>query len=165
MILNYFKIAYKNLIRSGVFSFINILGLSIGLASALLIMIWVNEELSYEKFNENEEKLFRLIVKSESEGEEKFSALHPVPLVPYLKDSYSNISKATRYSPGWGSLIEYDQTFYKEVKVIEVDQDFFDMFTFPLIEGTKESLFTDIFSGYINFNYTNTKNCKIKPCS
>ncbi len=142
----YIKIAYRGFIRNKFFSLINIVGLAIGLASALLILIWINEETSYEDFNTNKDNLYRLIVENNDEGKTSLSAIHPVPLAPYLKETFPNIVNTTRYSPGWGSLVEYNNEQYKNILVIEVDHSFFDMFTYQLIKGNKKSLFADIFS-------------------
>ena len=81
MLKNYFKIAYRNLIRHKAYSFINLAGLAIGMASSILILLWVQNELSYDKFNKNAKQIYRVVC---SLGDFK-AAVNPAVMSPTLK--------------------------------------------------------------------------------
>ncbi|HEY2727216.1 MAG TPA: ABC transporter permease, partial [Parafilimonas sp.] len=135
MFKNFFKIAYRNLLRNKGFSFINITGLAIGMASAMLILLWVQNELSYDNFYQNKDRLYQSWNRDKgSDGLYNCWNVTPKPLAAALKQDYPEVQKATRF--GW------DETYLftvGEKKINEtgnsVDNDFLTMFQFPFLEG------------------------------
>src|ERR1700733_15026316 len=135
MIRNYLKTALRNLWRNKGFSLINILGLAIGLATCLLIIIYVMDELSYDHYNEKADRIYRL------DGEIKFGGNHfilavaPAPAGPAILQDYPEVEKECRFRANGGRLVKKGNQNIKEESVIMVDSTLFDVFTLPMIEG------------------------------
>lgn len=137
MLKNYLKIAFRHIIKHKVFSLINIAGLSVGIACCIFIFLWIQNELSYDRFHENKNDLYRIIIHSPMGT----IIASPYAMVPLLKESYPEIVKATRYY-GIDYAVKYeDKTFYETGGL--VDGDFFEMFTFPLVKGNPRDALPD----------------------
>jgi len=147
MINNYFKIAFRNLSRHKLYSAINILGLAVGMAACILILLWVKNETSYDRFHSNADDLYRISQEWQSPDKPaEFDATTPVPLEPVLKERFPEIIKATRFDDGELTLIKYDEQVFQDDKVALADPDFFEMFSFPLIKGDIRTVLSDDFS-------------------
>src|SRR5277367_3416263 len=96
MVKNFLKIAYRNIVRSKGFSIINISGLAIGMASAILILLWVQNELSYDSFYANSNRLYQSWNRDRGNDGIDCWNVTPKPLAPALKQDYPEIEKATR---------------------------------------------------------------------
>jgi putative ABC transport system permease protein len=143
MFKNYLKIALRVLKKHKAFSFINITGLAVGMACCVLILLWVQDELSYDKFHENNKRLYRLILKHEG----KWFTASPWALAPILKEEYEEVTLCTRYANRSFIAAHGERSFYESVAF--VDPDFFEMFTFPIIGGDPKALFPTINSAVI----------------
>ncbi len=136
MFKNYFKIALRNFIRQKGYTFINIAGLAIGIACCILIMLWVQDELSYDRFHENAEDLYAATF---SNG----SIVTPTALSDFLKAEYPEVIHTSRYSGQGRNLLRYkDKEIYEEGGVM-VDPDFLKMFTIPFLKGNPEKALND----------------------
>jgi len=146
MFLTNLKIAYRNLIRNKGFSFINISGLAIGMACTILLLLWVNHELSYDKFHKNEKQLFQIVNWQTYSGQEYAWPNLPGQLVELVKEKTPEIIRASNTNP-WGerSLFVINGTKNYE-SVYHADPDFFQMFSFPLVKGNAEKVFEDPYS-------------------
>jgi len=146
MFVNNFKIAYRNLLNNKAFSFINISGLAIGMACTILLLLWVNHELSYDKFHKKEKQLFKIVNWQTYSGTEHAWESIPGQLVENLKEKYPEIVGATNYN-SWqeNHLLSTGEFKYYE-KCNFVDPDFFTMFSFNLIKGNKNEVFKDPYS-------------------
>ncbi len=139
MIRNYFKIAWRNLIRNKSFSFINIVGLSLGLASSIFIFIWVKDERAIDTFHENGEQLY-VVTSREYTGNEIFDSYDtPGLLAEELKDKIPEIEYGCNI--GWNSY----HTFSANQKTLKLKgnyagADFFSMFSYSLLIGSKETI-------------------------
>lgn len=149
MIRNYLIIAYRKLIRNKVFSLINILGLAIGIAAVMLILLWVKYEVSYDKFHRNADQLFRVNSKDTVETDwEDVLTTSPFPLAPALFDKYPEIINYTRF---WHFevLAEYgDKSIYIDNGYM-VDTGFFRMFDVDFIYGSLETALQDPYSAVL----------------
>ncbi|MEJ2505695.1 MAG: ABC transporter permease, partial [Ignavibacteriaceae bacterium] len=96
MLKNYLKIAFRNLTNNKTFSFINIVGLAVGIACAVLIMLWVQYELSFDKFHKNADRLYK--VGFTTEQKDYYGFYQPGPLAEYLKDNFPEIELSTNYA-------------------------------------------------------------------
>lgn len=136
MLKNYLKITFRNLTKKSVYSFINILGLAIGLSCSLLIMLWVNDELNYDGFHQNKHKLYQLEGNSKGDGGEIFTQrAMPLPLVEELKANERDIEYIA--ATDWGGnhlLVAGERRFLKEG--LYAGEDFLKMFSFSLIKGS-----------------------------
>ena len=140
MFWNYVKIAWRNIKRYKGYSFINIFGLAIGLACCILILLWVQDELNYDRFHTNADDLYRIV--TEFHKTEPVTHYWPVcaPLAPALREEYPEIVKATRFSRlRRGQLVKYKDKNFLEPQICLTDPDFFTMFTFPFLEGDPQT--------------------------
>ena len=136
MIRNYLKVAFRIFTRSFGFSFINIFGLSIGLACCLLIGLYVRYELSYEDFHEHGDRIYRYIPRSEREGMPYMQTYTPAGLAPLLKEEFHEVQYASRFSViDIKPLIMYGDVVLPPGNLTMVDSSFFKMFSFPLLRG------------------------------
>jgi putative ABC transport system permease protein len=146
MVRNYFKIAFRNIIRNKIFSLINILGLAVGMACFILITLWIQDELSFDKFHENKDNLYLLTIIHPNDIVDRNV---PYALAPRLADEFPEFSQFTRiyeygllstctfkYQPETGNPV----IFYED-NVNFVDPAFFSMFSFPFIYGSPETAF------------------------
>jgi putative ABC transport system permease protein len=144
MIKNYLIVAWRNIKRQKVYSFIKIFGLSIGIAACLLIYLFVVDEVSYDKFHENGDRLFQVFQvrydkdTREETGRQQFL---PAPTGPELKKSLPGIKHQTRFVRSSGA-VRYKENLFRE-NIWLADSPFFEMFTFPLIEGDPITALSD----------------------
>jgi putative ABC transport system permease protein len=146
MIKNYFLIAFRNICKNIGFSLINILGLSIGITATLLILLWVQDELSFDRFHENAENLYQVEEDQYYSGEVYHVTVTPYPCGPAWKEEIPEIKDACRYQWPSGMLFRYGEKAFYEGGCVAVDQSFFSMFSFPLIKGDKQTVLTEPFS-------------------
>jgi putative ABC transport system permease protein len=142
MFSNYLKTALRNLWRNKGFSAINIIGLAIGLATCLLIIIYVIDELSYDKYNKKADRIYRL------DGEIKFGGNHFIlavapPLAgPSMLQDYPEVEQQVRFRGQGGLLVKKGNQNIREDKVIFADSTLFDVFTLPMIAGDPRTALT-----------------------
>ena len=129
MFSNYFKIAFRNLKRKPGYSAINIVGLAVGMAACILIFLWVQDELSFDRFHQNQDRIYRIIQQRDGQW---FSS-SPFSLARTLKQDFPDIELASRFLPRTLLLSRGDQAFYEPVSL--VDPDFLNLFSFPLVKG------------------------------
>jgi putative ABC transport system permease protein len=146
MLRNYFKVALRNLSRNKVYSIINIAGLAIGMACCILILLWVQDELSYDGFYQRADDLYRITETWHHEGETKCEALTSSLLAPALKEECPEINLATRFSPGGEQLIKCEDKRFQNDVVAQADNDFLQMFSFPFIKGNPKTALIGPFS-------------------
>ncbi len=137
MIRNYFKIAFRNIWKSKGYAAINIVGLSVAFCISIFLFMTVYFQLSFDNFHEDGERIFQTYLFSNEPGKPERSGSMPIPFTPALKAEYPEIEAATRFMNG-SSLIEYNGKYFdKQVQL--VDADFFKIFSFPLLEGNRNS--------------------------
>ncbi|MEO6818316.1 MAG: FtsX-like permease family protein [Ginsengibacter sp.] len=135
MIRNYFKIAYRNLVKSKGFSIINIIGLAAGLASCLLIILYVTDELSYDKFNKKIDHIYRIDSDIKFGGHNFVMASTPDPMGAALKSEFPQVKQYVRLRNHGGLMIKKDNQNIPEDRVILADSTLFDVFTLDMISG------------------------------
>lgn len=133
MLKNYLKIAFRNLLRNKAFSAINILGLSVGMASALLILFWMYNEISYDRFHKNGDYLYEAWNRGTFDGKLQCWNSTPQVLGPALKNEYPEISNMSRNYSRWFVTRVGDKKITTEALV--ADAAFLSMFDFPLLQG------------------------------
>ncbi|NEU08561.1 FtsX-like permease family protein [Flavihumibacter sp. R14] len=135
MLTTYFKIAIRNLKRHRLFSAINILGLTIGMATCMVIMLYVRHELSYDRFNEKADRIVRVTFRGSVQGE-KMNEAHVMPPVAWtLKTDFPEVEEATRLRNGGFPRISYGEKSFREDALAYADSNIFEVFTLPLITG------------------------------
>lgn len=136
MIRNFFRIALRNILKNKGFTIINITGMAVGLAASLLILLWVQDELSFEKYNENAENIYRIEEDQFYSGERYHVTVTPYPSGPVWKEKIPEIKEQTRLNL-WLPRILFrneDKVFF-ESAIIAADSGFLRIFTLPLLRG------------------------------
>lgn len=128
-------IAFRSLFKNMGFSAINILGLAIGLAVCLLILFYVNNELGYDKYNANSDRIYRIDADLKFGGNEWTIAQTPDPLGAALKQDFPQVEQYVRFRDHGGVLVKKGNENIEENRVINVDSTLFSVFTLPMIEG------------------------------
>ena len=136
MIQNFFKIAIRNILRHKGFTFINVTGLAVGLAASLLILLWVQDEFSFEKFNRNAESIYRVEEDQFYSGARYHVTVTPVPSGPVWKEKIPEIEDQVRIN-FWlpRVLFKYEDKVFFESSIAAVDSGLLKVFTFPLSMG------------------------------
>lgn len=134
MFKNYLKIAWRNLLRNKAFSVINIAGLAIGMASAILILLWIENELSHDRFHAKGDRIYTLNNRDHFNGTYWAWASTPKILGPTIKQDYPEVEDAVRVT-GSGFLFTIGDK-HQNVRGHVVDSGFLNMFSFPLLKGT-----------------------------
>lgn len=140
MLKNYFKIAVRNLKKHTGFSIINISGLSIGLACCMLIAIYIKDELSYDRYHENADKIYRLTREFKSpDGSTSLHLAHLAPpFAPLLKTDFPEMEIMTRFI-SFGGTIRYEDKLFNERAIGWADNNIFKVFTFDFVKGNPVS--------------------------
>ncbi len=144
MISNYFKIALRNLYKNKAFSFLNISGLAIGMASALLILLWIQNEVSYDRFHQKGDDIYEAWNRGKFDGKVQCWDNTPKILGLTLRKDYPEIQEITRTVRGWFVTSVGDRKFSSEYLI--VDPAFLDMFSFPLKKGNAKTALNSVYS-------------------
>ena len=147
LIWSYTKIALRKIRRHKGFSLINIAGLAIGMAACILILIWVQDELSYDRFHKNADQIFRINTIDTSGGKTFIQAGSPAPLGQAMVDEFPEVMSFVRVQAGWPrwNLHLGDKRFQEEY-LATVDSTFFEIFQFPFIHGDPKTALDDRYS-------------------
>lgn len=151
MLGNYIKIAGRNMAKRKLFSFINAFGLSVGIAFCILIYLFIQDEKSFDQFHTNKDRIYRLEEKKydtwgkKTKGLYKYSAYLQMGLGLAVKEEVPQVQYTTRFNSGGEGIVTYGGKVFTE-KITFVDQDFFHMFSFPIVSGNRSALLTDKYS-------------------
>src|SRR5690242_495787 len=137
MFQNYFKSAIRNLSKNKVYSFINVAGLSLGLACAMLILLYVKDEVSFDRFQKNANNIYRVVSKSNQQGQEREIATTGLLQGPRFTQNVPGIESFVRVQNGMEDIKK--GTDVTSQSILYVDSDFFSIFTFPLLYGDCQS--------------------------
>jgi ABC-type antimicrobial peptide transport system permease subunit len=156
MIRNYLTIAFRNIVRHKVYSIINISGLAIGMACCMLILFWVKDELSYDKFNKNFDDIYRVVENQYYAGQDVFPvAVTPGPLAETLKNDYPEIINSCRLTFQGRIMAQHEDLRFYETGVMLADPSFLDMFSLTFLQGDSESALDDLNSIIISESISN----------
>ena len=148
MFYNYLLIALRNLRKNIAYSFINIFGLSIGLATCLLILTWITHELSYDQFHEKSSSIYRASLEMQNNGQVVRTSVSPTALLPALKQ-FPEVTDGVRvYNPSaWNPyIVRNGEDVFQENKFYVADSSFFKVFSYPLIKGNPAKALTEPYS-------------------
>lgn len=138
MLKSYFKIGWRNILRSKGYSFINISGLAIGLAAAILILLWVQNEMSYDRFHPKADRIYQLFSRDLNNGKIHVWGNTSALLAPELVQSYGEAENAVRYSRAY-FLLKVGENRFNEAGAF-ADPDFLKTFSFPILKGITSAL-------------------------
>jgi putative ABC transport system permease protein len=138
MIKNYIKIAFRHFKRQKGYSFINIAGLAVGMACCILILLWVHDEWSFDRYHENADRIYRITYAEEIGGAYDHYALPPFVAAPTFAAELPEIKAYTRLWQRSG-LITYENKKFEERGIFYVDPDFFKIFTNEFVAGDPDT--------------------------
>ena len=147
MLKNYIKIAFRNIKRHKGNSFINIAGLAIGMTCSILILLYVQSELSFENFHKDPENIYRVIMHQEGNffGDTDWLPWTPPILAPTLKKDLPEVRHAARFESGRQLITYKDKKIYEE-EFCFIDPEFFDIFNFSVLKGDPRTALEEPFS-------------------
>ena len=135
MLSHYLRMTWRVLARHKIYSFINMAGLGVGLAGCLLIFMFVRDELTFDRYHENYEQIYRLRVERYAAGgEEELTAAASAPMLPAVLKDHPQVQSGTRFHR-ITALVESDDTRIYESNFFWADADVFKVFTWPLQKG------------------------------
>lgn len=148
MLKNYLTIAVRNLQKHPTLHAINIAGLAVGMACCVLMLLFVRHELSYDRFHDDADRIYRVQRASSSPTGIRFSATTPAGLAPSLQTEYAGVEKAVRFMLPFPQekLIEYEDQKVYETGLLWTDATVFDVFDFPLLAGDPETALVEPFT-------------------
>ncbi len=152
LVWNYIKTTLRVIRRHKGYSLINISGLAIGLTVCMLIVLWVADEWSFDRFNVNAGRIYRVYRDESASQKNSTSALTPPPMAAALKNDFPEVIKASRFGYWQRQLVTYKDRSFNETKFMHVDPDFFSMFSFPLVKGSPDSVFSNPYSVVLTEN-------------
>lgn len=151
MLRNYLSVAIRNLRRHPAYSLINIAGLAIGMATCILILLYIQDELSYDRYHPHADRVYRIVDDIESGGQTVQTAGTPTGWGPALKRDFPEIELVVRLrgtESAW--LVDLGHTIYYERKVIWAGSDLFEMFSIPLAAGDRSVALAEPYSMVIS---------------
>jgi len=141
MIQNYILISFRNLRKHFSYSLINILGLGLGLATCLLLFTWIRHELSYDKFHEKSDRIYRASLEYSSGGQVSRTSVSPTALLPTLMTLPETETGVRVYNPSsWNPyIVKNGEKLFQERRFYAADSTFFDVFSFKLLKGNPKT--------------------------
>lgn len=140
MFKNYLKVAIRNLLRQRFYTLINISGLSIGISISLLIAFFVFDELSYDKFHKDSDRIYQIYLDAMLQGKPIVGANTCAPVANACKEELTGIEDATRITLWRDVIFRNDEKSFTEEKLLLADSNFFNFFTFKLLEGNPDKI-------------------------
>ncbi|MCE2936809.1 MAG: ABC transporter permease [Cyclobacteriaceae bacterium] len=135
MLKNYFKVALRNIRKQSFYSSINIFGLAIGVASCLFILLYITDELSYDRFHQDPENIYRIGLHGRIAGQEINTASSCPPLAAALVAEIPGVESATRLNRRDNIVFKFEEKAFTEDRILFADSNFFQFFSFQLLEG------------------------------
>lgn len=149
MLKNYLKIAWRNLMKNKVYSFINLSGLTIGLTCCFIITLYLVNEVSYDRYHKNAENIYRVertFLNEESKSVSLALGAVAPPVGPLLKGDFNEIKAITTLLPVGDGTIQYEDKIFKEDELYFADENLFDLFDINLISGDIKSALSEPYS-------------------
>jgi putative ABC transport system permease protein len=145
MLRNYLKVAARNLLKHKGYSFINILGLAVGIAASVLISLYVFDELGFDRFHEKADRIYRITADWSNKGDSRIHQLGtPGVLAKTIRDNYPQAEVVTQIcGPIQDTTVKYEEKAFKEAEIYLAEPSFFRVFSFPLIQGDPETSLRD----------------------
>lgn len=149
MLSNYIKIAFRNLVRNRAYSFINIFGLTVGIISVVLIMMFVSHEYSYDKFHKDYERIYKVTLERKYPTYNTFYSIVPHSFADVMVKDFPEVLSAVRMNDGGNNTTAItvikdnnEEEVFEETGIIQADSNFFEFFSFKLIKGEPDNVLT-----------------------
>lgn len=146
MVRNYLKISFRFLFKDRFYSLLNIAGLSIGIATSLLIFLFIRDELSYDRFHKDADRIYRVATIGKMGDQRVLNvAVTSAPLAEGFREHIPEVEEITRIRP-YLMILSHNEDIYKESKVFYADSTFFDVFSFKMMQGDAGKALTEPYS-------------------
>ena len=139
MFKNYLRASFRNLQKNKLYSVVNLLGLSIGLACCLLIFMYVKDEISYDRYHNKADRIYRLAFKEDRGYKQVNFPISPGAFAPALVEEFPEIQEAVRFRKLDDAPVKYNQKSFTEPRSFYADASVFDVFSFSLLKGDPET--------------------------
>jgi putative ABC transport system permease protein len=149
MIKNYLRIAFRNLWKHRVYSFLNIFGLTIGMSACFLIFLYIRFELSYDNFHTKQDRIYRINCDIKTPTETMNIGVCSAPMAINAKDEFPEIEKVVRVDPN-SFLVRKGEIKFQEDKAVMADSTFFEVFDFPLLKGDPHTALREPFTAVLS---------------
>lgn len=143
MFKNYLRIAWRNLLKQRAFSLINISGLAIGLTACILIFLFVQDEIGYDRFHENVDRIYRVLNERQADGKVLSRAATPPGYAPTMKNEFPEVMEAVRFFDMGKRLFEHANQRFLEENFLLADSNVFKVFSFRLLAGDPNTALTN----------------------
>ena len=146
MLKNYFVASIRSLRKHYSYSTINIVGIGLGLATCILLSVWINHELSYDQFHKNANRIYRGSLEYSFGGQTAKTSVSPTALLPVLKKNFADVENGVRiYNPSFWNpyIIKNNDKLFQEKKFYYADSTFFQVFSFHLLKGNPDKALTE----------------------
>lgn len=153
MFKSYLKSTWRNLSRNKFYTAINIAGLTLGILTAIFLLLFVQDELTYDKHNKNYQRIYRLESHFDIAGKQDLFAVVPIPMAPTLKNEFPEIENFVRFAPEEDIRMRYGEKEFAEEGVCFADSTVFDVFTFRFVEGTPVKALTEPFTAVLTESF------------
>ncbi|UCC38359.1 MAG: ABC transporter permease, partial [Candidatus Aminicenantes bacterium] len=149
MLKNYIKIALRNIKRNKGYSSTKIVGLALGMACCLLILFYVLYGFSYDTFHQDADRIYRVAMEFRAKDQPvKYAAVTAPSVAPAILDNFAEVEYAVRFTQGSGIVKHGEKQFFED-GILYADQSFFDVFTFPLIKGNRETVLKEPYTAVL----------------
>jgi putative ABC transport system permease protein len=139
MIRNYFITTVRTIKKQKVFTLINLLGLAIGMAACLLALLYIRDELAYDRYNVKADRIYRLGARVLRQGQELNVSGAGAPVARYLKENFPEVEDTVRFRQGGSIRVKAGEASFREMNVVYSEPSFFNIFTVPLLKGDPET--------------------------
>jgi putative ABC transport system permease protein len=139
MLRNYFLVALRNILKQRFYSVINIVGLTVGIIVTLFILLYVQDELSYDQFHQHIDQMYRVGLNGKLEGQEIHAAVTPPPLAEAMTNEVPGVTEAVRLWRWEDVVVKYEDNAFTEDQIFHTDSNFFRVFSFELLKGDPET--------------------------
>lgn len=139
MLKNYLLVAFRNISRQRFYAFLNVLGLTVGIASCLFITLYVKDELSYDRFHPDADRIYRVNLDAKLSAQEIAVAVSCPPMAGALINEVPEVESVVRVAQNNGVVMKYGENAFTQEKTFLADSNFFAFFNFPLLEGNSQT--------------------------
>jgi putative ABC transport system permease protein len=146
MLKNYLVASLRSLRKNFSYSAINIVGIGLGLATCILLSVWINHELSYDRFHKNASRIYRGSLEYSFGGQTSKTSVSPTALLPVLKKNFAEVENGVRMDnpSGWSPyIVKNNDKLFQEKKFYFADSSFFQVFSFKLLQGNPDKALTE----------------------
>jgi putative ABC transport system permease protein len=150
MFKNYLKTAWRNIVRHKGYSFINIFGLAVGIACCILIMVWVQNELSFDRFNSKADRIYRLYHELTLNSQTRTAPVASAPMAPALRQSFPEVENAVRITSIGNTTVKFGEREFREDQVYLADNSIFEVFSLPMVQGDAKAALAAAYSAVIS---------------